>query len=104
MPPTEFSSSVIDVISRIPRGRVASYGQIAFLAGNPRGARAVAWLLHSSTRKHDLPWHRVVNARGRISLPLGGGFEEQVRLLEKEDVELTDDGAVNLKRFGWDGV
>lgn len=80
------SERIITLIRSIPRGRVAAYGQVAALAGAPNGARQVARLLHSSSEKHGLPWHRVLNAQGRISLPPGGGFELQKKLLEAEGV------------------
>ena len=98
-----FSSQIISLIKRIPRGKVASYGQIAALAGNPRGARAVIWLLHSSSGKEKLPWHRVINSRGTISLQPGQGYEEQRALLESERVEFGLQGKIDLKRFQWPG-
>ena len=98
-----FSSQIISLIKRIPRGKVASYGQIAALAGNPRGARAVIWLLHSSSGKEKLPWHRVINSRGTISLQPGQGYEEQRALLESEGVEFGLQGKIDLKRFQWPG-
>ena len=70
---TVFSEHVIDIIKAIPPGKVASYGQIAMLAGNPRGARQVSRLLHSSSEKYSLPWHRVVSSTGKISLQGSGG-------------------------------
>ena len=82
-----FSSQIISLIKRIPRGKVASYGQIAALAGNPRGARAVIWLLHSSSSKEKLPWHRVINSQGTISLQPGQRYEEQRAMLESEGVK-----------------
>ena len=98
-----FSSQIISLIKRIPRGKVASYGQIAALAGNPRGARAVIWLLHSSSGKEKLPWHRVINSRGTISLQPGQGYEEQRALLESEGVVFGLQGKIELKRFKWPG-
>jgi methylated-DNA-protein-cysteine methyltransferase related protein len=96
-----FTDRAKDAIKRIPRGRVASYGQIAALAGSPRGARQVVWILHSSSDKDRLPWHRVINAKGQISLPHGYGYELQKALLEEEGVSFDIDGATDLKRFGW---
>lgn len=98
-----FSDQIIAIIKRIPKGKVASYGQIAALVGNPRSARAVAWLLHSSSGKERLPWHRVVNARGRISLKPGRGYEEQRAMLEAEGVRFSGEGAVDLKSRQWRG-
>ena len=96
-----FSERVKRLIAEIPRGRVATYGQIAACAGNHRASRQVAWLLHSSSRKDNLPWHRVINSRGGISLPAGGGFEEQKMLLESEGIALDRKGRVSLSRYLW---
>ena len=99
-----FSERVKGLIAAIPAGRVATYGQIAACAGNHRAARQVAWLLHSSSRKENLPWHRVINSRGGISLPAGGGLEEQRTLLEAEGVAVDQAGRVNLGKFLWNPV
>jgi methylated-DNA-protein-cysteine methyltransferase-like protein len=96
----ELSERIVEAIRAIPRGRVATYGQIAALAGAPGSARRVAWLLHSSSRKRRLPWHRVIGASGRVSLPQGGGYELQRALLEAERVAFRDE-KVDLKRFLW---
>lgn len=98
---TTYSGRIISAIRRIPRGKVATYGQIAALAGNPRAARTVAWLLHSSSGTAGLPWHRVVNAQGRISLKPGRGYEEQRAMLEAEGVRFSGEGAVDLKIHHW---
>lgn len=96
----EFSERVIALIKKIPSGRVSSYGRIAQMAGAPRGARQVARLLHSSSRKHNLPWHRVVGSSGGISLPDDAGSLQRA-LLESEGVEFTAGGNVILSRFLW---
>ncbi len=96
----ELSRRIISLIRGIPKGRVATYGQVAALAGDPRGARRVARLLHSSSRKRRLPWHRVINSRGGISLPPAGGYELQRSLLEAEGVVFRR-GRVDLSRYGW---
>jgi len=96
-----FTRKVKDAIRSVPKGRVATYGQIAALAGNERAARQVAWILHSSSPKDRLPWHRVINARGGISLKRGAGFEEQMRRLKAESVGLSRNGYVNLARHVW---
>ncbi|MDP8228564.1 MAG: MGMT family protein, partial [Candidatus Electryoneaceae bacterium] len=72
-----FYQSVKAIIKRIPTGKVATYGQIAAYAGNPQAARQVVRVLHTSARKDNLPWYRVVNRLGRISLKKGSGYEEQ---------------------------
>jgi methylated-DNA-protein-cysteine methyltransferase-like protein len=94
------SARIIALISKVPRGHVATYGQIAALAGTPNAARQVARLLHSSSGKHGLAWHRVINSKGMISLPPGGGYELQLSLLEAEGVYF-EAGRVNFDRFGW---
>jgi methylated-DNA-protein-cysteine methyltransferase-like protein len=99
---TPFTEKAKALIKRIPRGRVATYGQIACLAGFPGAARQVAWLLHSSSDKDRLPWHRVIGGRGRISLPRVRGFETQLRLLRAEGVEVSPSGRVDLGRFLWE--
>ena len=90
---------IIHVIREIPEGCVATYGEIAARAGNPKAARQVARVLHTSSRSHHLPWHRVVGSGGHISLK-GEGFEEQKRLLEAEGVSVTTRGFIDLERFG----
>ena len=96
---TPFTEAVIQVIREIPKGKVMSYGQVAELAGNRRGARQVVRVLHTMSRKEGLPWHRVVNAKGEIRLPHGQGFEEQVAYLEAEGVEVSPEGRVDLSRY-----
>ena len=97
----EFSQKVKQLIKQIPFGKVATYGQIAALAGNPRGARQVSWILHSSTKKDNLPWHRVINSKGGISLPIGGGFEMQKNLLELEGIHFKENNLIDLKVYLW---
>jgi methylated-DNA-protein-cysteine methyltransferase-like protein len=99
--PCPFSERAMDLIRQIPRGKVATYRQIAGCAGNHLAARRVAWLLHSSARKHRLPWQRVVNSSGRISLKPGYGYEEQRRLLRREGVGFKRDGSIDLDRYLW---
>ena len=98
-----FSQFVIEIIKRIPEGKVVTYGQVAALAGNPRGARQVVRILHSSSRKEGLPWHRVINSKGLISLT-GGGYDIQRSLLESEGVVFDEKGKVDLNIYKWDGV
>ena len=89
------------LIKRIPPGKVATYGLIATHAGNPRAARQVARILHSCSRKEGLPWHRVVNRHGRISLKPFVGYEIQKQLLEQEGVLFSETDAIDLERFLW---
>jgi len=90
------------VVASIPPGKVASYGQVAQLAGLGRGARLVGRTLHNLPRGTRLPWHRVINAAGRISLPAESqGHDLQKQRLEEEGVLFNVSGKINLSRFGW---
>ena len=96
-----FTLRAIAIIRSIPRGRVATYGQVAGVAGSPHGARQVARVLHSLSRARRLPWQRVINSRGSISLPRGGGFERQKALLESEGVAVSRAGKIDMGRYLW---
>ena len=98
----EFENRAKSVIRAIPRGKVATYAQVAALAGNHLAARQVVRVLHASSEKDRLPWHRVINSRGGISLRRGRGFEEQQRLLLKEGVTVSRSGRVALEEFQWE--
>jgi methylated-DNA-protein-cysteine methyltransferase-like protein len=98
----EFEERVKTLIRAIPCGKVATYAQIASLAGNYRAARQVARVLHASSDKEHLPWQRVINSRGGISLRRGRGFEAQRRLLKSEGVPVDRAGRVDLARFQWE--
>jgi methylated-DNA-protein-cysteine methyltransferase-like protein len=90
------------VVKRIPRGRVATYGQIATLAGLDGHARQVGYALHSLPDRSDIPWHRVINAKGEISpRSAGDSHELQRMLLEEEGIFFSVDGRVDLKTFRW---
>jgi len=90
------------VVRRVPRGRVATYGQVAALAGLDGQARQVGYALHALPGEGFAPWHRVVNARGAISLPPGGGADVTQRLrLEREGVRFDARGRIDLERYGW---
>jgi len=88
------------VVAAIPEGRVASYGQIAALAGLAGRARQVGYALAALGGQSALPWHRVINAAGRISLD-GESAALQRALLESEGIEFDAAGCVSLARFGW---
>jgi len=94
----ESSKRIIRIIRRIRPGCVLSYGEVARRAGLPGGARTVARILHCCSGKHDLPWHRVVNAQGRISLPDDAGRLQRRRLLA-EGVEFDDSDRIDMARF-----
>ena len=94
---------IYDVVKRIPKGRVATYGQVAMLAGNPRWSRVVGYALHVNPEPGIIPCHRVVNRLGEPSTAFAfGGVNEQILLLEEEGVRLTD-GRVDLSVYLWDG-
>ncbi|MBN1685697.1 MAG: MGMT family protein [Spirochaetales bacterium] len=98
---SEFTRRVIEVISSIPFGRVTTYGAVAAAAGNPRGARVVVWVLNSSSERENLPWHRVINSKGGISLKPGYGFELQKQLLESEHIAVSNEGYIDLGKYLW---
>ena len=89
------------VVRGIPSGCLATYGQIAELSGLPGRARQVGRALSLLPIGSDVPWFRVVNAAGRISLRRNGGLEEQRKRLQAEGVEVSPDGKVPLRRRRW---
>ena len=90
------------VVKRIPKGRVATYGQIASLAGISGHARLIGYALNSLSPENDVPWHRVINAKGQVSMRSEPGLENDQRsLLEAEGVLFDADGKVSLRRFCW---
>ena len=88
-----------NAVERIPRGKVASYGTIARVSGLPGQARLAGYALHNLPPGTGIPWQRVINARGRISLP-GRRGEEQECLLKREGIEFTR-GVIDMVKFGW---
>lgn len=94
-----YTLRVIEVIKAIPEGRVMTYGQIAAMAGSPRGARQVVRILHSLGRRYKLPWHRVVNAKGEIAIQDEEGHAMQILYLKDEGVDLDDNGIVDLAYY-----
>lgn len=98
-----FSQRVLAVLKRIPKGQVTTYGVVAALAGNPRAARQVVRVLHSSSEKYNLPWHRVINSKGYIAIKDPAGFEEQRVLLEMEGIYTDEKGRVKVNSFWTEG-
>ncbi|QJB57115.1 MGMT family protein [Pseudodesulfovibrio sp. zrk46] len=98
---SELTQRIVNTIRSVPFGYVVTYGYVARLAGNPRAARQVSRVLHSLTRKEGLPWHRVINSQGRISLKPMQGYEEQRQHLENEGIAFDASGKVDLDRFLW---
>lgn len=101
----EAVEAICAVIRRIPRGWVATYGQVAAMAGMPRRARLVGRILQRLPPAIKIPWHRVVNAKGEVSYSLSrnGGDVVQRRLLEKEGIEFDDNNRLDLERCRWRG-
>lgn len=96
--------SVWKVVSEIPAGHVLTYGEVARLAGLPKAARRVSQALRRAPRGMDLPWHRVINAQGKISFPEdSSGWKRQKDMLEEEGVVFLN-GKVNLEQFGYRGA
>lgn len=95
----EFTKRVIEIIASIPHGRIMTYGQIAQEAGSPRGARQVVRILHSMSAKYNLPWHRVVNAKGEIGFTDSKSYRIQVLSLQNEGIEFSKDRCINLRRY-----
>ena len=99
-----FYERVYTVVCAIPKGKVATYGQIALMAGSPRASRVVGGALHRNPTPGEIPCHRVVNREGRLAPDFAfGGLEQQRRLLEAEGVEVGEDGYVDLRRYLWRG-
>ena len=93
---------IYEVVRRIPVGRVATYGQVATLAGLRGHARQVGYALHDLPAGSDVPWHRVINARGEISLRSSSGADhEQRRRLEEEGIGFGSGGTIELERYRW---
>jgi methylated-DNA-protein-cysteine methyltransferase-like protein len=102
---SEFFQQVYEIVARIPRGKVATYGQIAAALGDPRQARTVGWALRSTPEWLDIPWHRVVNSSGGISTHhTTGGLNTQRKLLEDEGIVFNKDGRLDLERYRWTGI
>jgi methylated-DNA-protein-cysteine methyltransferase-like protein len=102
-----FFDAIYVLVRQIPRGKVASYGQIAALLGHPRAARTVGWALASLSdrQEEDVPWQRVINSQGRISIRhLRHAADEQRALLEAEGIEFDPRGTIDWRRFGWQGL
>ena len=95
-----FKDKVIDIVKKIPNGRVTTYGTVALLVGVPRGARLVGGVLHFNI--NDAPWHRVINRHGFISTRcLDHPKQLQKALLEQEGIEVSGDFMIDLKKYGW---
>lgn len=99
-----FYDKVYDVVRNIPKGKVATYGQIALLCGSPRASRAVGYALHMNKNPDEICCYRVVNREGRLADSFAfGGIERQKLLLEMDGVVVGDEYKVDLKQFLWNG-
>ena len=93
---------IYDVVCQIPKGKVATYGTVALMAGNPRWARVVGSALHNNPAPGVIPCHRVVNREGKVadSFVFGGG-DIQRQMLEAEGIVFESDGHIDLNKYGW---
>ncbi len=92
---------IYEVVKSIPKGRVATYGQVARLAGNPRWSRVVGYALHVNPAPGIIPCHRVVNREGKLAPSFAfGGSEIQRELLEAEGIVFEEDGTIDLEKYG----
>lgn len=93
---------IYDVVKKIPKGKVATYGQVAALAGNKRWARVVGYALHANPSPETIPCYRVVTKEGKPSQAfVFGGINEQIKLLQEDGVKLID-GVVDMDKYQWD--
>lgn len=100
--PTEFSLKVIKAIQSIPKGKVATYGQIARIAGKEHASRGVSWILHSCSKTHKLPWQRVLNSKGQISFSvMTRNHVRQKNLLKAEGIIFAENGQIDMTKFQW---
>ena len=92
---------IYEVVRNIPKGKVATYGQVATLAGNPRWARVVGYALHNNPDPSTIPCHRVVNREGKVAAAfVFGGSGVQRGLLESEGIVFEPDGTIDLEKYG----
>lgn len=93
---------IYEQVKNIPRGKVATYGQIALYAGNPRWARVVGYALHVNPDPENIPCYRVVNREGRVSKAfVFGGENMQMMMLRSDGIEVSDEGVVDLEKYIW---
>lgn len=93
---------IYEVVCNIPKGKVATYGQVALLAGNPRWARVVGYALHVNPAFGVIPCHRVVNREGKTAESFAfGGNDIQRQMLENEGIVFEEDGHIDLKKYQW---
>jgi methylated-DNA-protein-cysteine methyltransferase-like protein len=99
---SDFTKKVLKQIKSVPRGKVATYKQIAELSGKPQGSRGVAWILHSCSTLYKLPWHRVLNSKGKISFDRQShNYRKQKRFLEAEGIMFSEGDQLDMKKYQW---
>jgi methylated-DNA-protein-cysteine methyltransferase-like protein len=98
---TESTGRIIKALRAVPKGKVSCYRDIALAAGLPNGARQVVRILHSMTKKHKLPWQRIIRADGTIALDSCRGGDTQATMLRAEGVEVSKTGRVDMGRYGY---
>lgn len=99
---SSFFEKVYHIVSQIPRGKVATYGQIAGILGNPRGARTVGWAMQAAPEGLKLPCHRVVNIKGEMAPGfIFGGRDRQRAILEVEGVIFNEEGNIDMAKSKW---
>lgn len=93
---------IYEVVSRIPKGKVATYGLVARMAGNPRWSRVVGYALHNNPAPGVIPCHRVVNREGKVAESFAfGGSDIQRKMLEDEGIVFEADGHIDLEKYLW---
>jgi len=98
----DWEDRVYHLVECIPKGKVATYGQLARMLGHPRRARHVGYALARTPENRQIPWQRVINAQGRISFPPETPrYHYQYQLLKNEGIEFGKSGRINLRHFGW---
>ncbi len=96
--------NILDIVKRIPKCKVATYGQIAFIAGT-QNPRLVGFALATLKEGTDIPWFRVINSKGKISFPeQSNGFKIQYSLLQNEGIIFDAKNRINLKQYGWEPI
>ncbi len=99
---SKFFARVYALVRKVPRGRVVTYGQVARALGAPGAARTVGWAMRACPG--NVPWHRVVNAQGSISVRPTAGYNEQRVRLKEEGVRFKPEGKIDLKQYAWRGI
>lgn len=100
---SNFFTCVYEIVKKVPKGKVTTYGAVARMVGNPRMSRQVGWALHVNPYQGIVPCHRVVFADGSLARGFAfGGEDVQRALLEGEGVEVSDDYKVDLKKYRWE--